>query len=114
ITGTIWALTGSLFLVGWIVYLFLIPRMDEQADWRFVAGRIDYTVAWLLLFCFGVFGLHRFYLGKWLTGLVYLFTFGLFTVGVLYDLFTLNEQISEINAREVGPWWPDRFDGTER
>ncbi|NOX54557.1 MAG: TM2 domain-containing protein [Planctomycetes bacterium] len=113
ITGAIWALTGGLLLVGWLIDFFLMPRMDEQANWRFVAGHVNYTVAWFLLFCFGVFGLHRFYMGKWLTGLIYLFTLGLFTFGVLYDLFTLNDQISEINARGVGERWPERFDAAQ-
>jgi hypothetical protein len=31
--------------------------------------------------------------------LIYLLTGGLFLLGVLYDFLTLNEQISEINAR---------------
>jgi hypothetical protein len=36
-------------------------------------------------------------MGKWLTGLLWLFTGGLFLLGVLYDYWTLNEQISEVN-----------------
>jgi TM2 domain-containing membrane protein YozV len=47
----------------------------------------------------GVFGIHRFYMGKILTGLLYLLTGGLFLIGVLYDFLTLNGQISEINGR---------------
>jgi TM2 domain-containing membrane protein YozV len=41
---------------------------------------------------------HRFYLGKWFTGLVWFFTIGLFSFGLLYDMWTLNEQVSEQNA----------------
>jgi TM2 domain-containing membrane protein YozV len=44
-----------------------------------------------------VFGLHRFYLRKWVTGIVWLLTGGLFLVGWLYDFWTLNGQIDEIN-----------------
>jgi TM2 domain-containing membrane protein YozV len=36
---------------------------------------------------------HRFYLGKWVTGLVWLLTGGLLGVGWIYDFFTLNEQL---------------------
>ena len=97
ITGIIWLFTGGLFLIGWIVDLFLIPSMDRSADRRYVSGPNDYSVAWLLLAFLGVFGIHRFYLGKWGTGLVYLFTVGLFGIGVLYDFLTLNTQISERN-----------------
>jgi TM2 domain-containing membrane protein YozV len=44
-----------------------------------------------------VFGVHRFYTGKILTGILYLFTAGLLGFGVLYDFWTLNSQVSEIN-----------------
>ena len=101
ITGTIWFLTGGLLLIGWIVDFFLIPKMDEQADLRYVPGSVDYTVAWILLTFLGVFGAHRFYMGKWITGIVWLFTGGLLLMGWLYDLWTLNGQISEVNSRQV-------------
>lgn len=97
ITGIIWLFTCGLFLIGWIVDLFLIPWMDRSADRRYVAGPVDYSVAWLLLTFLGVLGLHRFYLGKWGTGLIYLLTFGLFGIGIIYDFLTLNSQISERN-----------------
>ena len=37
------------------------------------------------------------YMGKWLSGLIYLITGGLFGLGYIYDMWTLNEQLSEIN-----------------
>ncbi len=49
-----------------------------------------------------MFGLHRFYQGKWLTGILYLLTFGLLGLGVLYDFWTLNDQISMRHARRAG------------
>jgi TM2 domain-containing membrane protein YozV len=100
ISGTIWFFTFGLCGIGWLIDLFLIPSLDAQADRRYVAGSLDYSVAWLLLTFLGVFGVHRFYLGKWFTGLLYLLTGGLFLIGLLYDLWTLNEQVSVINARE--------------
>ncbi len=99
VTGTIWFFTLGLLFIGWIIDLFLIPGMDREADRRYRAGRIDYTVSWILLTFLGVFGIHRFYMGKWVTGLIYLFTGGLFLVGYLYDYWTLNDQIDEINCR---------------
>lgn len=101
ITGTIWFCTFGLLGVGWIIDLFLIPGMDRQADRRFQAGPIDYTVAWALLTFLGMFGIHRFYLGKWITGIIYLLTGGLFLVGWLYDLWTLNDQVDAINRRLI-------------
>lgn len=98
ITGTIWFFTGGLFLIGWIIDFFLIPSMDAHADRRYVAGRIDYNVAWLLLVFLGLFGIHRFYMGKVISGLIWLLTGGLFGLGWLFDLWTLNSQISEVNS----------------
>lgn len=97
ITGTIWFFTFGLLGVGWLIDLFLIPRMDREADFRYHAGRIDYTVAWILLTFLGAFGIHRFYMGKVGTGILYLLTAGLFGIGWLYDLWTLNEQVDAIN-----------------
>jgi len=99
ITGTIWFFTLGLLGIGWLIDLFLIPSMDRQADFRFQAGPKDYSVAWLLLTFLGLLGLHRFYLGKWVTGLLYLVSAGLFGLGYLYDYWTLNRQIDEINRR---------------
>jgi TM2 domain-containing membrane protein YozV len=97
ITGVIWLLTAGVFFIGWIIDLFLIPWMDRTADRRYVAGRIDYSVAWILLVLLGVFGVHRFYMGKIGTGILYLLTLGLLGLGIVYDYITLNTQISEKN-----------------
>lgn len=98
ISGTIYFFTLGLLFVGWIVDLLLIPAMNREADIRFNDGEIDFNVAWLLLAFVGLLGIHRMYMGKWLTGLLYLCTLGLFGVGYIYDLWTLNDQISLING----------------
>jgi TM2 domain-containing membrane protein YozV len=99
ITGTIWFFTGGVLLIGWVIDLFLMPSLDRQADTRYRTGRLDYTIAWILLTFLGVFGVHRFYMGKVLTGLLWLVTGGLLGIGWLYDLWTLNEQVDELNAQ---------------
>ncbi len=100
VTGTIWFFTLGLLGIGWVIDLFLIPGMDREADLRFRAGRVNYTIAWVLLTFLGLLGLHRFYMGKWVTGIVYLCTAGLLGVGLLYDFWTMNDQITVVNAEQ--------------
>jgi len=97
ISGTIYFFTLGLFFIGWLIDLFLIPGMDRKADLRFTTGPIDYNVSWILLTFLGLFGVHRMYMGKWLTGLLYLVTGGLFGIGYIYDYWTINEQLSQLN-----------------
>ncbi|KTB72727.1 hypothetical protein AO067_07105 [Pseudomonas viridiflava ICMP 13104] len=123
VTGTLWFFTFGLFGIGWLIDLFLIPSMDREADLRFTPGSTDYSVAWVLLTFLGLFGVHRMYQGKWITGVIYLFTGGslfgvhrmyqgkwitgviylftggLFLIGILYDFWTMNDQISMKNAQ---------------
>ena len=59
------------------------------------------SIAYLLwLFSgFGVLGFHRFYLGRFGTGLLYLFTGGLFGLGALFDLFYIPTMVREANLQ---------------
>ena len=98
ITGTIWFLTAGLLGIGWLIDLFLIPGMNRTADIRYQGGWIDYTLAWILLTFLGLFGVHRFYMDKWITGILFLCTGAFLGLGWLYDLWTLNEQIDEQNS----------------
>lgn len=97
ISGTLYFFTFGLFFIGWIIDLFLIPAMSRDASTQFQQGPIDYNVAWILLTFLGVFGIHRFYQGKWISGILYLITGGFFLIGIIYDFWTLNEQISLAN-----------------
>ena len=99
ISGTVWFLTLGLLFVGWIIDLFLIPSMAREARLRFQPGKVDYTIAWILLTFLGFFGIHRMYIGKWVSGILYLLTLGLLGLGVLYDFWTLNDQVTVVNAR---------------
>lgn len=101
LTGLLYLFTFGLFFVGWIVDLFLIPSMARSARVRHVAGPYDHNVAWLMhsLFLIGLLGIHRFYLGKWVTGILWLLTGGLFGLGFIYDWLTLNHQVNVANSR---------------
>jgi TM2 domain-containing membrane protein YozV len=57
---------------------------------------------WLGFF-FGVCGLHRFYSGRWISGLIWLFTGGLCGIGQIVDLFFVRRMIQDHN--EGKPVW---------
>jgi len=109
LTGTLWFCTGGFFLVGWLIDVFLIPGMGRRADNRYAAGSIDYSIGWLLLTFLGFLGAHRFYMGKWISALVYLLISGLavllpplvvlVALGYAIDLYTLNGQMDALNRR---------------
>jgi len=100
LTGTLYFFTLGLFGIGWLVDLFLIPGMDREADFRYESGSKNYDLAWVLLTFFGLFGLHRFYMGKFFTGVLYLLTGGLLGLGYIYDYWTLNEQVDYLHRLE--------------
>jgi TM2 domain-containing membrane protein YozV len=56
------------------------------------------STAYILWFFLGTFGAHKFYLNKTGIGILYLFTFGLFGIGWIIDLFTLGDQVDTYNA----------------
>jgi TM2 domain-containing membrane protein YozV len=61
-------------------------------------------VLWLACL-FGICGVHRFYLGKPITGLLYVLTFGLFGIGQIVDLFFMREMVLMANTKDrlLGP-----------
>ena len=90
-TGLDANLAGVLcYLLGFISGVAFLVLERQNGFVRFHA--MQSTLTFL-----GLFGIHRFYMGKWFTGVIYLFTGGLFLVGYVYDYWTLNTQVSEIN-----------------
>ncbi len=61
----------------------------EDSHYSFKNSKKKRWIAFLLCVLFGVLGIHRFYEGKKWTGVLYFFTGGLFTIGVVYDLFRI-------------------------
>jgi len=54
-------------------------------------------VAYILWFFLGFLSLHRFYLGKVGSGILYLVTFQLFGIGWLIDAFLLSGMVDNYN-----------------
>ncbi|MCB1190862.1 MAG: TM2 domain-containing protein [Leptospiraceae bacterium] len=104
VSGTIWFFTLGLLGIGWLIDLFLIPGMNESANFDYSQGKLDYTIGWVLLTFLGLFGVHRMYMGKWITGIIYLCTGGLIGIGIVYDYWTLNEQIDALNREGREPF----------
>ena len=59
-------------------------------------------IAYILLIFFGILGIHRFYLEKIGTGILYILTGGFLGIGVLIDLFTLSGQVDIYNLQRFG------------
>lgn len=100
-TGVLYSLTFGFAFIGWLLDLFLIPRMKKQVSGRYQPGRYNYAAGWFLLVMFGWVGAHHFYLGQWKRGVLYAFTLGLLGFGVIYDFFTFNDALSERNERWI-------------
>ena len=52
----------------------------------------------------GMLGFHRFYLGRWVTGLLWLLTGGLFLVGSLIDLLIIPGMVRVENLSQQLLW----------
>ena len=75
--------------------------MDERGplDDRFMyKDGLSYGL-WCL-FLFGFAGVHRIYLGKYGTGILWMLTFGLLGIGQLIDLFRMKSLVMDANIRE--------------
>lgn len=101
-TGTLYFFTFGLLGIGWLIDIFKIPTMDREAELKFSDGNYNYNISWLLLTFLGIFGIHRMYLGKWFTGILWFLTAGLCGFGYLYDYWNLNKIVSIRNQETQG------------
>jgi len=75
---------------------------------RMTPGRLarmkDKQIAYILWFTIliGFAGIHRFYLRRYVTGIIWLLTGGLFLIGQIVDLFLIPGMVERENARRGG------------
>lgn len=74
-----------------------MPQPPPEVDGMYKDG-IGFGL-WML-FVFGLAGVHRIYLGKYGTGILWLLTWGLFGIGQFVDLFRMKALVREANVRE--------------
>lgn len=72
-----------------------LVKQDEGGAYREGLG----FALWCLIFV-GLGGIHRIYLGKYGTGILWLLTGGLFFIGQFIDLFRMKRLVYEANVRE--------------
>lgn len=72
--------------------------LREQVDPGAYKEGLGYAT-WCLCLV-GLCGIHRIYLGKYGTGILYLLTMGVFGIGQLVDLFRMRRLVSDANIRE--------------
>jgi TM2 domain-containing membrane protein YozV len=63
---------------------------QAQAQSQHPTPAIAYLL-WLLCFT-GLCGIHRFYTGRWITGIIWLLTAGLLFIGQIIDLILIPDQ----------------------
>ncbi|NVJ99512.1 MAG: TM2 domain-containing protein [Alphaproteobacteria bacterium] len=64
-------------------------------------------VALILCFLVGFLGIHRFYIGRWATGILYFCTAGLFAIGWLLDtILLLFGALTDKHNRRIRRWLP--------
>ncbi len=72
-----------------------IPSLEDKTVYSTVIAYLLWLVGG-----FGTLGFHRFYLGKFGTGVLYFLTGGLAFVGSIYDFFTLPKQVRNANLEK--------------
>lgn len=77
-------------------------RVRNPVKWVGIGSFMaDVCIAYILWLFLGLFGIHRFYTGNVLTGLLWLFTGGLLGIGWFCDLFLIPGLVAAANSRGV-------------
>ncbi len=94
-----WSLLLSLLIVNALTGIILPVVMAITVARE---GRKSYVTAYAFLFHWGFLGIHRFYLGRYVSGIIWLCTGGLLGLGVFFDLFLTGAYIRFWNEDHRG------------
>ena len=80
----------------------MVPAVRETT--AIARPRRDVITSYVLLVpsLFGVAGLHRFYLGRWVSGLIWLVTGGICGIGTIIDLVMMPRMVDDHNRGASG------------
>tara|TARA_Y100000817_G_scaffold113896_1_gene89230 strand:+ start:356 stop:628 length:273 start_codon:yes stop_codon:yes gene_type:complete len=87
-----------------VLAYFLILKNEDIKDFIMAdnVSKKNGIVLLLLLLLIGVFGVHRFYAGRIGTGIIFLFTFGIFGLGLIYDLIlVLTQKLKDGEGKNI-------------
>lgn len=88
--GIMYTCTLGIFTIGWITDLFRMKRLVQASnDTTSDYGTTKVTAYILCVSPLGIFGAHHFYLERYLNGVFYLATLGLFGFGWIFDMLRL-------------------------
>ena len=100
-----WASLPTNQVFSTIIVLYAFAGIVLPGVLAFVVGRggrKSYVAAYLFLLFWGPLGVHRFYIGHYVSGLLWLLTAGLAGIGVFFDLFLLGEYVHFWNGEYRG------------
>ncbi|KAH3738803.1 hypothetical protein DPMN_045449 [Dreissena polymorpha] len=99
--GVLYFFTFGLGGCGWLFDMFRLPylvnKTNKELQENIPRNEKNISDAYTLWFPFGLLGFHHFYLNKPGFGVLYLFTFGLFGIGWLVDLFLIPYHVRKAN-----------------
>ncbi|XP_052807470.1 uncharacterized protein LOC128236572 [Mya arenaria] len=99
--AVLYIFTFGLGGVGWFIDLFRLPylvsRCNKLDHENATDNKKTISDAYTLWFPFGLLGFHHFYLNRPAFGVLYLFTFGVFGIGWLVDLFRIPSLVKQAN-----------------